>query len=160
MSDALQQAIVCEEAIFSKKCHYQSEKNNIDFKIFDKVTEIIKLCVTLDPLPAKETLVRTLSDKQNPPIVMSVFELDMVVRLLKNADNFIKYLKSRTASCHKIIGDNEASFLSAFLLEQLDDNIFSKYNLVHVQPLDIIDYYMNKTLLKENIPDIFLDIED
>lgn len=160
VSDALQQAIVCEEAIFSKKCHYQSEKDNIDSNIFDNVTEVFKLCVTLDPLPAKETLVRTLSDKQNPPIVMSVFELDMVVRLLKNADNFIKYIKSRTASCHKIIGDNEASFLSAFLLEQRDGNVFSKYNLVHMQPLDIIDDYMNKTLLKENIPDLFLDIEN
>lgn len=159
VSDALLQAIKCEKAILSKKCHYQCEKNNVDAKIFDNVTEVFKLCITLDPVPAKETLIRTLSDKQNPPIVMSVFELDMVVRLLMNADDFIKYLKSRTASCHKIVGDNEASFLSAFLLEQQDGNLFSKYNLVHVQPLDIIDDYMNKTLLAENIPDIFLQLE-
>lgn len=152
--DATRQAIDCEEAIVSNKCHYKCRGTEIDAELFCGVTEVLKLCVTLDPFPAKETINKTFSDKENPPIVMSVFELDIVVRVLGSSDKFIQYLRFRSNLKNKIVGDNENSYLTAYLLRKMVNNYLSIYDWMHIRPSTEIDKYMNETLMKEFIPDI------
>ena len=156
--DAMRQAIDCEEAIFSKKCYYRYKNADFDADLFGNVTEVLKLCVTLDPFPAKETINKSFSNKDNQPIAMSVFELDIAVRVLRSSDKFIQYLRFRSGLKNKIVGDNENSYLTAYLLRNNVNEYLSKYDWIYIKPSEEIDKYMNETLMKEFMPDIFNSI--
>ena len=90
--------------------------------------------------------------QEERPIVMSIFELDILTHFF-NKNDFIKYLTFRKNSNNQIIGNNEADYLENYLFTPNLQQWLSEYNMIQAQPADHIDAIMNKKLLVEYIPD-------
>ena len=90
--------------------------------------------------------------QEEKPIVMSIFELDIVTHFL-NKNEFIKYLKFRMISNKKILGNNEADYLENYLFTPNLQKLLSIYNMIQAQSANHIDAIMNKKLLEKYIPD-------
>lgn len=150
IKEAFSQAKKCENAIVSRQCTFKPSKLT---DLIKTINDIICICITLDPIPGKDNMTRMFSELQEErPIVMSVFELDIITHFL-NKMEFIKYLKFRINSNNQIIGNNEADYLENYLFTPNLPQLLSEYNMIQAQPANHIDTIMNKKLLEKYIPD-------
>lgn len=120
--------------IVAQQAYDQGEKssyallNQNDFSFKDLNNEIVEipnisqvfiLCVSSNVYYAGAIQVNEYLRQKHPvtklPIVLSIFDLDLLTRYLTNPYEFIYYLNLRTEKYKKIVSNNEVTPLSAYL---------------------------------------------
>ena len=120
--------------IVAQQAYDQGEKssyallNQNDFSFKDLNNEIVEipniskvfiLCVSSNVYYAGAIQVNEYLRQKHPvtklPIVLSIFDLDLLTRYLTNPYEFIYYLNLRTEKYKKIVSNNEVTLLSAYL---------------------------------------------
>jgi len=104
---------------------------------YSQIDDIQTMCLVLDSYPAVTTHTRMHFDKELSPIAISVFDLEVLVKYLKNFNTLFDYIKKRELVSHNYISENELGFLSFYLKEGFNftqkeeiifiDNSYSQY---------------------------------
>jgi len=119
VQDANFQSVKSKEAIFSGKCEYilKSTGEKIDF---GQIDEIYTACIVLDSYPSITAHTRLFfSDEETIPVAMSIFDLEVIIEFIRDFDHFFDYLKKRTLYSKDIMADNELSYFSHYLKNDL-----------------------------------------
>ena len=88
----------------------------------NKVDEAYILCISGDHYPAVMTQARIhldRGDQANHPILISIFDLDVVTFYLKDKYDFLYYLRQRSAGAERFFANSEMSLLGYHLKHKL-----------------------------------------
>ena len=112
-----------------------SDADGAEISLPNEIDEVYILCVTGDHYPAVITQARNYLKKQEEdphPILLSIFDLDLVSFYLKDRFEFLYYLRQRSAHAIHFVADAEMSLLGFHLRHKLfpDDS----YNNTMVDP--------------------------
>ena len=121
VQDAYDQAIRARRALIEGGCRL-SDANGAAISLPNKVDEFYILCVTGDHYPAVITQARIYlkrQDRDPHPILLSIFDLDLVGFYLKDRYEFLYYLRQRSAHATHFVTDSEISLLGFHLRHKL-----------------------------------------
>ena len=132
VQDAYDQAITSRGALIDGG-YSLSGADGTAISLPDKIDEVYILCVTGDHYPAVIAQARTYLKRQgeNPhPILLSIFDLDLISFYLEDKYEFLYYLRQRSAHASHFLADSEISLLGFHLRHKLypDEN----YNVIGV----------------------------
>ena len=134
---------------------YKFRQNGQELKI-PKITQVYILCVSSGVYYAGATQVNEYLKQKYPetnlPVLLSVFDLDLLTRYLTNPNEFIYYLKLRVTQYKKIASNNEVAPLSSYLFSDFMHDTESDRVLLMddlITPLDS-DYYKNQLFNRPN----------
>ncbi len=123
---AYDQALRGKRALLQRDCKFTDTTGN-PVQLPKEIDEVYILCVTGDHYPAVITQTRFFLKKEDgepEPVIMSVFDLDVVSFYLRDRFDFLYYIRQRSNHENYFIADNENAFLGFHLRHKLfpDDN--------------------------------------
>ena len=121
IQDAYDQALTGRRALLEGDCTFaDSEGNRVRLpKVID---EVYILCITGDHYPAviPQALTYLSKGDQDPhPVMMSVFDLDVVTHYLRDRFDFLYYIRQRSNHADYFLADNEMAMLGFHLRHKL-----------------------------------------
>ena len=129
VQDAYDQALKGRHALLQGDCTFTDSDGN-PIRLPHQIDEVYILCVTGDHYPAVITQARVFlnqEDEDPDPIMMSVFDLDVVSYYLRDRFDFLYYMRQRSTNATYFFADNEMAFLGFHLRHKLfPDDDFSK----------------------------------
>ena len=134
VQDAYDQAITARRALIDGG-HKLSDADGAAITFPSKVDEVYILCVTGDHYPAVITQARIYlrrQDKDPDPILLSIFDLDLVSFYLKDRYEFLYYLRQRSTHATHFMADSEISLLGFHLRHKLFPD--ESYHMTGVDP--------------------------
>ena len=121
VQDAYDQALKGRKALLEGGCTFTDAEGN-PIRLPTEIDEVYIVCVTGDHYPAVITQARIHLDKgtQDPhPVLMSVFDLDVISFYLSDRFEFLYYIKQRAAYAMHFIADTEMTLLGFHLKRKL-----------------------------------------
>ena len=112
-----------------------SDADGVKITLPNEIDEVTILCITGDHYPAVITQARRYLKKQEGephPILLSIFDLDLVSYYLKDRFEFLYYLRQRAAHAIHFVADAEMSLLGFHLRHKLFPD--ESYNNTVVDP--------------------------
>ena len=134
VQDAYDQALRARRALLGGG-YRLSEADGAAISLPNKVDEVYILCVTGDHYPALITQARTYlktQDKDPHPILLSIFDLDLISYYLQDRYEFLYYLRQRSAHAIHFVADSELSLLGFHLRHKLFPD--ESYTVTGVDP--------------------------
>ncbi|MFA0965014.1 SEC-C metal-binding domain-containing protein [Roseivirga sp. BDSF3-8] len=147
---AHKQALTCKEAIRKKEYNSNSSKNLPDLK---NVKEVYSICLLLDEYPGKTSHVRIIMEGEpDKPIVISAFDLDIILRHLPTKVDFTKYLIFRYKNRDRLVAASERAFLGGYLFngDEINNNINDRPIILDEDHSQYFDRLMFGKHLAEN----------
>ena len=124
IQDAYDQALTGRRALLEGDCTFADSDGN-RVRLPKVIDEVYILCVTGDHYPAVIPQARTYLSKgdQDPhPVMMSVFDLDVVTHYLCDRFDFLYYIRQRSNHADYSLADNEMALLGFHLGHKLYPN--------------------------------------
>jgi hypothetical protein len=124
VQDAYAQGLLCRKRVVEKNAVFRDENGN-KISVVDNVDEAYILIVTTENYPSLTHQSRTLLEKDdsNPhPLVLTVFDLDLILFYLANPYDFFYYVRQRISLMDYFIAEEEMHFLGYHLLHKLWKN--------------------------------------
>ena len=121
VQDAYDQAIKAGDALVNEG-HTLTDENRKSVLLPGNVDEFYILCVTGGHYPAVITQARSYLKRQDDgphPVLLSVFDLDLICHYLKDRYEFLYYLRQRTRHGDHFVADSEMSLLGFHLKHKL-----------------------------------------
>ena len=121
VQDAYDQAISARRALIDGG-YSLIDANGATITLPDNVDEAYILCVTGDYYPAvlpQARIYLRVQDKDPHPILLSIFDLDLVSYYLKDRHEFLYYLRQRSTHAIYFVADSEVSLLGFHLRHKL-----------------------------------------
>ena len=121
IQDAYDQALTGRKALLDGDCTFADSDGN-RVRVPEAIDEVYILCVTGDHYPAVIPQARTYLSKgdQDPdPVMMSVFDLDVVTHYLRDRFDFLYYIRQRSNHADYFFADNEMALLGFHLRHKL-----------------------------------------
>lgn len=121
VKDAYNQALLCRECLLHiEKYKFSLGDENFTQSI-SKIEEYFIMTIVLDDYPAITHQVHILlgNDTDELPVAINIFDLALLVKYLKTADNFIEYISRRIKFSKYFKADNEMGFLGFHLKKGL-----------------------------------------
>ena len=121
VQDAYGQGLKGREALLAGECQLEDEHGN-PIALPRAIDEVYILCVTGDHYPAVISQARVFLQKQEDhphPIMMSIFDLDVVTHYLNDRFNLLYYLRQRTVHEAHFITESEINLLGFHLKHKL-----------------------------------------
>ena len=121
VQDAYDQAITARRALIDGSCRF-SDASGATISLPHRVDEVYILCLTGDHYPAVMTQARVYLKRQDGdphPILLSIFDLDLVCHYLKDRFDFLYYLRQRSDHAMNFMADSEISLLGFHLKHKL-----------------------------------------
>ena len=121
VQDAYNQGLKGRDALLAGDCQLEGEHGN-PIILPREIDEVYILCVTGDHYPAIISQARVFLQKQEDdphPIMMSIFDLDVVTHYLNDPFDLLYYLRQRTAHEAHFITASEMSLLGFHLKHKL-----------------------------------------
>ena len=121
VQDAYEQGLKGREALLAGECRLEDEHGN-SIELTRDVDEVYLLCVTGDHYPAVISQARIFLEKQEDdphPVIMSIFDLDVVAHYLNDRFDLLYYLRQRTIHEAHFIADSEMNLLGFHLKHKL-----------------------------------------
>ena len=121
VQDAYDQAIRARLALIDGG-YRLSDGGGVALSLPNKIDEVYILCVTGDHYPAVITQARIYlerRDKDPHPILLSIFDLDLLSFYLRDRYDFLYYLRQRTAHAIHFVADSEIALLGFHLRHKL-----------------------------------------
>ena len=121
VQDAYDQALKGRNALHQGDCAFTDADGN-PIRLPNVIDEVYILCITGDHYPAVITQARVFLNKgaEDPdPIMMSVFDLDVVSSYLRDRFDFLYYMRQRSTNATHFFADNEKALLGFHLRHKL-----------------------------------------
>ena len=121
VQDAYDQGLKGRDALLADDCQLEDEHGN-PVKLPREIDEVYILCITGDHYPAVISLARVFLQKREDdphPIMMSIFDLDVVTHYLNDRFDLLYYLRQRTVHEAHFITVSEMSLLGFHLKHKL-----------------------------------------
>ncbi|OCH05054.1 SEC-C metal-binding domain-containing protein [Aliivibrio fischeri] len=120
---AYDQAVVCKDALLQEGITLKNADGEI-VELKEKITAVYPICLTSESYPSlsfqcKQFLKYKTDDMLNPPFVMSVFLLDVLVEFLFQPLYLLSYIDRRCNYMESIVASNEFVLLSQHLKRNL-----------------------------------------
>lgn len=134
IQDAYEQALLCREAILGKKHIFMHDGSEVT-EVLANVDEVYLLCVTGDAYPAILFQVDRYLEKNDSdphPVVMSIFDIDVVAYYLDNPFRLVHYIRQRTNHAGYFRTDSEMSMLAFYMTHGLSP--VSTADMVFIEP--------------------------
>ena len=134
MQDAYDQAITSRRALINGD-YSLSGADGAVISMPDEIDEVYILCVTGDHYPAAIAQARTYLRRQGEdlhPILLSIFDLDLISHYLKDRYEFLYYLRQRSDHAIHFMADSEISLLGFHLRYKLYPN--ENYSIIGIDP--------------------------
>ena len=134
VQDAYDQAITARSALIDGS-YRLSDARGAAISLPHRVDEVYILCLTGDHYPAVMTQARAYLKKQDEdphPVLLSIFDLDLVSHYLKDRYDFLYYLRQRSAHATHFMADSEVSLIGFHLKHKLFPD--ESYGMTGVDP--------------------------
>jgi len=121
IQDAYQQGLTARKALLSK-CTKFRLKNGKSFEIQQNISEVYILVVTTEDYPSLTHQASTFLEKPDGepfPLVVSIFDIELLAHYLTNVYDFFYYLRQRINHMGYFAGDDEMAFLGYHLHQKL-----------------------------------------
>lgn len=143
------QGLDAREIILHKNDQYTFE--NISLDRIKKINECIIVVVTLDYYPAMMAQIKSLITpfKKCHPIGISIFDLEIILYILKSKSNVIEYFKKRSKFSDKFYADNEMGMLAYHIRNGLDTPNNSDFIYVDNSMAKNIDRHIRTTIVSK-----------
>lgn len=121
VKDAYKQALLCRECLIENGKYTFSLKTEKFTKDISKIKDYFIITIVLDDYPAITHQVHVLlgNETEELPVAINIFDLALLVKYLKTAENFIDYISRRTKFSKYFKADNEMGFLGFHLSKGL-----------------------------------------
>ena len=134
IQDAYDQGIAGRKALLEGNCELISG-DGVPISLPSQVDEVYILCITGDHYPAVISQARThlkIQDGDPHPIMMSIFDLDVVCFYLQDRFELLYYLRQRSHHTEYFLADSEMTLLGCHLNEKLFPE--EDYTLKYLDP--------------------------
>ena len=121
IQDAYDQGIAGRKALLEGDCELIGE-DGVPINLPSQVDEVYILCITGDHYPAVISQARThlkIQDGDPHPIMMSIFDLDVVSYYLRDRFELLYYLRQRSNHTEYFLADSEMALLGFHLNKKL-----------------------------------------
>jgi hypothetical protein len=121
VQDAYEQGLVSRSKILEKNAKFIDENGN-EIKLSEEIDEVYIMGITTENYPSLAHQVHVMLDKKdnNPfPIVLTIFDLDLLTYYLNDPYDFLYYIRQRTSLMDYFKADEEMSFLGYHLKQKL-----------------------------------------
>jgi hypothetical protein len=121
VQDAYEQGLVSRSKILEKNAKFIDENRN-EIKLSEEIDEVYIMGVTTENYPSLTHQAHVMLGKKdnNPfPIVLTIFDLDLLSYYLDDPYDFLYYIRQRTALMDYFKADEEMSFLGYHLDQKL-----------------------------------------
>lgn len=157
VQDAYDQGLVSRERILGKGAKF-TDKNGNEIHLNKEINEVYIMGLTTENHPSLVHQVRTLLSKEKAapfPLVLSVFDLELLVHYLPDPYDFLYYVRQRIALMDYFFADEELAFLGYHLKYKLWKDDKYSGGIIDTDFGAIIDrnYYPFKTGLSHLLSD-------
>lgn len=148
VQDAYDQALLSRNKILEKTLEYV-DSNGKEINLSEAIDDVFLMCITTENYPSLTHQANVLLNKakQDPyPLVLSVFDLELLVYYLSDPYEFLYYIRQRTSLMEYFKGDEEITFLGYHLKQKLWKIPEHDYTMIDNSYAQLIDrnYYPRK----------------
>lgn len=121
VQDAYQQGLVSRDRILKRPANFFDASGNEIF-LSESIDEVYILVVTTENYPslAHQSLILLQKNESDPfPLVMTVFDLDLIIHYLSNPYELFYYIRQRISLADYYVSTEEMNFLGYHLLHKL-----------------------------------------
>ncbi|WP_318515894.1 NERD domain-containing protein [Photobacterium leiognathi] len=123
VQNAYDQAVVCKNALLQEGITLK-DINGEEVKLNEQITAVYPICLTSESYPSlsfqcRQYLKFETDEKLNPPFVMSVFLLDVLIEFLYQPLFLLSYIDRRCNYIESVVAGNEFVLLSQHLKSNL-----------------------------------------
>jgi len=121
VQDAYEQGLVSRSKILEKNAKFIDENGN-EIKLSEEIDEVYIMGITTENYPSLTHQAHVMLDKKNNnpfPIVLTIFDLDLLTYYLNDPYDFLYYIRQRTSLMDYFKADEEMSFLGYHLEQKL-----------------------------------------
>ncbi len=117
VQDAYKQGLVSRNKILKKKAKFIDENNN-EIVLSEEIDEVYIMAITTENYPSLTHQANILLEKKDDdpfPIVLTIFDLELLIHYLNDPYDFLYYIKQRTELIEYFIADEEMGLLGYHL---------------------------------------------
>ncbi|MCK4377671.1 MAG: SEC-C domain-containing protein [Actinomycetia bacterium] len=121
VQDAYEQGLVSRSKILEKNAKFIDENGN-EIKLSEEIDEVYIMGITTENYPSLAHQVHVMLDKKDNdpfPIILTIFDLDLLTYYLNDPYDFLYYIRQRTSLMDYFKADEEMSFLGYHLKQKL-----------------------------------------
>lgn len=121
VQDAYDQGIISREKILTGNSKFYDENGN-EIKLSEEIDDVYIMCITTENYPSLTHQSHIMLDKSEVepfPIVVTIFDLELVLHYLNDPYDFLYYIKQRTTLMDYFRADEEIVFLGYHLDQKL-----------------------------------------
>lgn len=121
VQDAYEQGIISRDAILGGGVKFYDEGNN-EVKLSSDITEVYIMSLTTDNYHSLAHQARVMLKKEEKapyPIVLTIFDLELLVHYLKDPFDFLYYIRQRISLTDYFVADEEMVYLGYHLKHKL-----------------------------------------
>lgn len=121
VQDAYEQGLVSRHKIIEKNAKFIDGNGN-EIKLSEEIDEVYIMGITTENYPSLAHQVHVMLDKKDNdpfPIILTIFDLDLLTYYLNDPYDFLYYIRQRTSLMDYFKADEEMSFLGYHLDQKL-----------------------------------------
>lgn len=121
VQDAYEQGLVSRSKILEKNAKFIDENGN-EIILSEEIDEVYLMVITTENYPSLTHQTHVMLDKKDNdpfPIVLTIFDLDLLTYYLNDPYDFLYYIRQRTSLMDYFKADEEMTFLGYHLKEKL-----------------------------------------
>lgn len=123
VQDAYEQGLVSRQKILERDAIFFDESGNI-IELSEEIDEVYMMGITTENYPSLTHQAHVLLEKKDEdpyPIVLTIFDLELLIHYLDDPYDFLYYIKQRTLLMDCFKADEEMSFLGYHLDQKLGE---------------------------------------
>lgn len=121
VQDAYEQGLIARQRIIEKGAKFINREGQ-EIKLSEEIDDVYIMGITTENYPSLTHQCHVMLDKNDSapyPIVLSIFDLEIIVHYLNDPYDFLYYIKQRINLMDYFIADQEISFLGYHLRKKL-----------------------------------------
>jgi len=121
VQDAYKQGLVSRQKILERSAKFIDE-NGDEIKLSEEIDDVYIMVITTENYLSLTLQAHVMLDKKDDvpfPIVLTIFDLELLIHYLNDPYDFLYYIKQRTSLMDYFIADGEMSFLGYHLDQKL-----------------------------------------
>lgn len=121
VQDAYEQGLKVRKCLLTNDMRFYDEYN-YEITIPNNIKDVYLLCVIMENYPAlthQTNIMLEIKNKDTSPLVLTVFDLELLVHYLSDPYDFLYYVKQRTSLLDYFYAEEEMIFLGYHLQEKL-----------------------------------------
>lgn len=121
VQNAYEQGLICHKNILNKNCKFIQE-NGDELKLNNQIADCYIMCVVTNAYPSLTFQAHSMLEKNDNdpfPIVINLFDLDILTYYLQDPYDFLYYIRQRSDLAQYPLAQEEIEFLGYHLMRKL-----------------------------------------